>query len=151
MVNSFALMPRTRNRIEQKEFRQELRSHGTTTEAMLWSELKGRKLKGRKFRRQAGFGRYVADLYCPDEQLVVEVDGSAHQMPGAEYHDEIRDAFLKSLGVRVLRFDNKDVLDDLDAVLDEIARHFTEPGQQRTDRRTARRSALTHSRSRGEQ
>ena len=126
--------------MEQKEFRRELRSHGTASEAALWSGLKGRKLKGRKFRRQAGFGPYVADFYCPDELLIVEVDGPAHQMPGAEYYDEIRTAFLVKLGLRVIRFDNKDVLDDLESVLDEIARHFTVQGQLKTDRRTARRS-----------
>lgn len=132
------MMPRIRNRPQQKAFRQELRSNGTASEAVMWSQLKGRKLMGRKFRRQDGFGPFVVDFHCPDEHLVIELDGSIHDQAGSADHDEARDAYLARLGLRVLRFDNKSIMDDLEGVLEVVIKHFTTKGQERTDMRKAR-------------
>jgi len=136
-------MKRIRNLTEHKHFRKELRNEGTASEAVLWNELKGKKLCGRKFRRQDGFGPFVVDFYCPDEKLVIEIDGGIHDEPGSDEHDRLRDEWLERRGLRVLRFDNKAILDDLEGVLDEIERHFTPAGQASVEARKSRPRSKT--------
>jgi very-short-patch-repair endonuclease len=69
---------RIHNRVELKPFRKKLRNNSTSAEATLWTYLKNRQLEGRKFRRQHSIGNYIADFYCPEEQLVIELDGEGH-------------------------------------------------------------------------
>ena len=64
------------NRSEQKSFRQHLRTHGTRGEIVLWLCLKGRQVRGCKFRRQCGIEMYIVDFYCPQLKLAIEVDGA---------------------------------------------------------------------------
>jgi very-short-patch-repair endonuclease len=104
-----------------KSRRQELRSALTPAEIRLWQALKGRQLMGRKFRRQHSMGPYVLDFFCPAEALAVELDGSAHDSAAANERDERRDAFLASLKIRVVRFENRHVMENLEGVLAEIA------------------------------
>jgi very-short-patch-repair endonuclease len=93
------------NRKSLKSFRSSLRNNSTSAEATLWVMLKSKKLEGKKFRRQYGIGRYIADFCCPSEKLIIELDGNSH----GEYHkiqkDEKRDKFLESLGFTILRFE----------------------------------------------
>jgi very-short-patch-repair endonuclease len=112
------------NRKELKSVRRSLRSSGTSSEAVLWKCLSGNKLDGRKFRRQHSVGPFVLDFYCPSERLCVEVDGGAHQDPTSSVNDGSRDRYLADLGIRVVRIDNKDVIDDLDGVKDMIRSYF---------------------------
>ena len=107
-----------------KERRKELRSNLTPAEATLWKALKGCALKGRKFRRQYSIENYIVDFYCPEELLVVELDGQVHNDPIQSYHDYERTQRLESLGIRVVRFENKLVFSDLPGVLDMIASYF---------------------------
>jgi len=67
-------------------------------------------------------GSYVVDVYCPEAKLAVEVDGESHFDPASRIHDEKREEFLKSFGIRVLRFTNPEVYGQLDAVIEEIWR-----------------------------
>ena len=67
------------NRKEQKTLRQSLRNTATTSEKLLWSKLRARKLGGFKFRRQCGIAKYVVDFYCPELNLAIEVDGDVHE------------------------------------------------------------------------
>lgn len=98
----------TRKRMEETNNRaRALRQGGNMAEALLWSELKARKLGGHKFVRQSPIGPYFADFLCRERKLVVEVDG--HQHAGS-VHDEKRDAFMKAEGYSVIRFWNGDVL-----------------------------------------
>ena len=87
---------------------------------MLWELLRNRQLNDAKFRRQHQFGEYVCDFYCPEAKLAVECDGAVHLTAEAVAHDKKRDAYLKSQGVTVLRFENRVVLDDTDQVLETI-------------------------------
>ena len=112
------------NRKYQKEFRQKLRREATWYEKVLWSKLRGRQLKGRKFRRQAGFGKYIADFYCPSEKLVVELDGAYHSSESISVFDRERDLFFKSRGIRVLRIRNPKDREALENALLIIASHF---------------------------
>ena len=113
------------NRKYLKENRRELRSSLTPAEAELWKYLKEGQLSGRKFRRQQSVGNYILDFYCPSEKLAVELDGQIHLNSNAEYFDEKRDQALKSLGMKVLRFKNKEVFESHDAVLQEISSSFS--------------------------
>ena len=89
-------------------------------ELILWSRLKGKGLNGFKFRRQYGIGRYVADFYCAQVKLVIEIDGDSHFNPEAEEYDRLREKFIESAGIRVLRFTNNDIRGNLNGVLEVI-------------------------------
>ncbi len=109
---------------ELKSFRKELRKNLTPAEAKLWTALKNKQLQGRRFRRQYSVGKYILDFYCPEEKLAVELDGAGHfSFAGSEYDVE-RDAFMQYYDVKVLRFENKLVWEDLEYVLEEIKKNF---------------------------
>ncbi len=84
-----------------------LRQGGNQAEALLWLELKDRKLGDYKFTRQFPIGPYFADFCCRKQKLVVEIDGSQHA--GSDY-DRKRDAFMQAQGLSIIRFWNVDVL-----------------------------------------
>jgi very-short-patch-repair endonuclease len=86
--------------------------------------LKKSQLEGRKFRRQQSIGKYVVDFYCPKEMLAVELDGVYHFTEEGIEHDDRKTDFLNSLGIRVLRFENEKVFENIDAVLETIRLHF---------------------------
>lgn len=115
------------NRKELKPRRKQLRNNSTSAEATLWKHLKGKQLEGKKFRRQHSIGNYIVDFYCPSEKLVVELDGAVHfTEQGAEY-DRKRTRFLNALGIRVIRFENERVFEDIEGVLRAIADCFIKP------------------------
>ncbi|WP_333600649.1 endonuclease domain-containing protein [Flavobacterium sp.] len=109
-----------------KSFRTELRKNLTPAEAFLWKQLQKAKLDNRKFRRQHSIGNYIVDFYCPSEQLAIELDGEGHYHEAAQPYDEERDLFIAYFNIRVLRFENKQVFDNLEAVLEEIRKCFIE-------------------------
>ena len=90
----------------------------TRAEEILWKQLRGSRFNGAKFRRQIPFDRYIADFYCHAAKLVVELDGKQHEW-FADY-DAGRTAVIENFGVRVLRFTNAEVCEDLDSVLSRI-------------------------------
>ncbi len=112
------------NRKPLKEFRKELRNNLTPAEAVLWTALQKKQLEGRKFRRQHSIGKYVVDFYCPAEKLVVELDGAEHYTPEGSDYDEKRDAFIIGLNIKVLRYENRDIYNNLEAVLEDIKNNF---------------------------
>jgi very-short-patch-repair endonuclease len=92
----------------------------TGTELLLWSRLRGHRLGGHRFRRQAPLGPFVVDFACYASRLAVEIDGPAHEVSMRQ--DALRDAYLGRSGFRVLRFSADDVLQRLDDVLATILR-----------------------------
>ena len=110
--------PSDRHQPRAYERARQLRRPLTPAEVILWRELRGRRLGGFKFRRQQPIGPYIADFFCPAAKLVVELDGETHL--GREEKDAARQAYLESLGYRVLRFWNPDVYDELEAVREAI-------------------------------
>ena len=117
-------MQKIHNLTRLKPVRKILRTNMTTAEIALWKQLQNNQLQGRKFRRQHSIGNYVVDFYCPAEKLVIELDGATHDTEQGFQHDVKRDAWLGTVGVRVLRFENCDVLTNMEGVLVEISRHF---------------------------
>jgi very-short-patch-repair endonuclease len=99
-----------------------LRRQLTPSESVLWWRLRAGRFDGFKFRRQHPMGPYIVDFYCAQQRLVVEVDGDSHFTREGRAHDERRARFLASCNVRVLRFDNHQVRDQLPDVLDAIHR-----------------------------
>jgi len=104
---------------DEVETARRLRRDHTDAESRLWQQLRDRRLRGRKFRRQVPVGRYFADFACIEARLVVELDGSQHGETRADY-DRLRTEALNAAGFRVMRFWNNDVFDDLDGVLTAI-------------------------------
>ncbi|MDS4019495.1 MAG: endonuclease domain-containing protein [Candidatus Competibacter sp.] len=103
-----------------KPRRKELRAGMTPAEIRLWQALKHSQLEHLKFRRQHSIGPFIADFYCPAAKLVIELDGSAHDSESAQQQDRERTAYLVSLGLRVIRFENREVMENLEGVLAEI-------------------------------
>jgi len=97
----------------------ELRKNSTFAEDLLWQHLRGEKLNV-KFRRQHPIGYYIADFYCSQLCLVVEVDGESHTDLAAREHDVNRDLYLRDSGLTVLRFTNHAVMHDLPTVIETI-------------------------------
>jgi type I restriction enzyme R subunit len=98
-----------------------LRRAQTSAEEFLWSLLRNRQLAGYKFRRQHQYGNYIADFYCHDAQLIVECDGPVHEENEQWQHDQEREYYLSTQGLRVIRFANTDILDHPEHVLEAIA------------------------------
>ena len=98
-----------------------LRRQLTPQEQTLWYRLRDRRLGGHKFRRQVAMQGYVLDFYCAESRLVVELDGGQHNEDAHALKDRQRDAVLGERGIKVLRFWNDQVVNELDAVLTKIA------------------------------
>ncbi len=94
----------------------QLRQNRTGAERKLWSRLRRKQLAGARFRQQVPVGRYIVDFFCPEAQLIIEVDGSQHSAK----RDSTRDEWLAKEGYRVLRFWNNDVLKNIDGVVTTI-------------------------------
>jgi very-short-patch-repair endonuclease len=99
-----------------------LRANLTDAEERLWARLRRKQILGVQFYRQKPIGNYIADFYAPAARLVVEVDGSQHFEPRQAEHDRHRTADLTRLGLRVLRYTDRQVLLELDSVAEEIFR-----------------------------
>lgn len=100
-----------------KKLAAELRTHSTQSEVLLWEELKGKHLEGYRFIRQEPMGEYIVDFYCKEVGLVIELDGLSHQSEETMDKDGKKEEYLKSIGLRVLRFEDEDVVKDRENVL----------------------------------
>ena len=101
-----------------------LRRKLTPAEDFLWQALRNRRIANFKFRRQHPIGPFIADFFCHAADLVIEVDGDVHDVPEVKEYDAEREAYLKNLGLTLLRFRNEEVLVNLGYVLDEIEKHL---------------------------
>ena len=101
-----------------------MRAGQTRAEQRLWQELRGGRINGLRFRRQHPVGRFIADFYCVQAALVIEVDGPVHERQVDS--DAERDAYLQAMGLRVLRFTNLEVLSETGAVVERIKEFVTD-------------------------
>lgn len=92
--------------------------------AFLWNYLKVRRLNAKRFTKQHSIGNYIVDFYCASELLIIELDGEAHNTPESIVHDEVRTAYFQQMDYVAIRFENKLVFDQLEAVLQEITDNF---------------------------
>ena len=111
------MIPYNRN---LKQYCRQLRGNMTNAERHLWAKIRMKQLKGYQFYRQKPIGDYIVDFFCPRAKLVIEVDGSQHFSDEMTEYDRIRNEYLSSLGLRVLRFTNTDVLTHIERVIENI-------------------------------
>ncbi|UWU48211.1 DNA methyltransferase [Limnospira platensis] len=104
------------------EVARQFRKEPTPSEHILWQGLRGRKLEGRKFRRQQPIGVFIVDFFCGAERLIVEVDGGIHK--SQQEADQQRQELLESLGLRVIRLSSELVETNLDEALAVIRQAF---------------------------
>lgn len=114
---------RLNNLIGLKNNRRNLRQQLTPAEARLWSYLQSSQL-GKKFRRQHSIGYYILDFYCPKKKLAIELDGSPHDTEEGYKNDQERTCYLENKGIKVIRFENKEVINNLEGVLTEIKKYL---------------------------
>ncbi|MEI6222209.1 MAG: endonuclease domain-containing protein [bacterium] len=108
-----------------------LRREMTQPEVILWNRLRDKQIAGCKFRRQHSIGRYIADFYCVEHKLVIEVDGETHYISeSAKVDDTIRDNYFHALEIAVLHFTNKDIIENCDGVITVIYNFLTKPEMQ---------------------
>jgi very-short-patch-repair endonuclease len=102
------------------EYGRALRQEKTQAEEFLWERIRNKKLSGLKFRRQHPLLNYIADFYCHEKKLVIEVDGAVHAKEANAEYDKGRTSELTELGVTVIRFWNDEVMIDIEKVLARI-------------------------------
>jgi len=106
--------------IKLKEPSRQLRKNMTDAEQALWTRLRRKQLLDVQFYRQKPIGNFIVDFYAPAVNLVIEVDGCQHYEPMHRHKDMLRDSFLAAEGLEVARFDNLQVLNEIDAVIEKI-------------------------------
>ena len=106
--------------LAKTETARRLRREATAAERKLWEALRGRRLEGFKFLRQAPVGPFVADFLCREHRLVVEADGETHRTADELAADARRSSYLERDGYRVLRLRNEDVLDGMEGAIAAI-------------------------------
>ena len=97
-----------------------LRQEPTVTEKLLWDHLRSKRFKDLKFRRQHPMGRYIADFYCREPRLVIELEGGVHDEKDQKEYDRIRQEIIEARGLRVLRIKNEEVVRNVEEVLQKI-------------------------------
>ena len=105
-------------------FRRILRKKMTFAEVALWIMIKNKQLDGVRFLRQYSAGHYILDFYTPQFKLAIELDGEGHFTEQQTAYDKRRDEYLNSLGIRVLRFENFEVIEYPDRTLEEIRKYL---------------------------
>jgi len=92
----------------------------TEAERLLWEKIRGKQLKGYQFYRQKTISSCIVDFYCPKARLVIELDGGQHYSPEGKEKDRTRDEYMKSIGLRVLRFSDREVFENIQGILEKI-------------------------------
>ncbi|MCK7608302.1 endonuclease domain-containing protein [Acinetobacter portensis] len=106
-----------------KQASRDLRNNMTDAEKLLWSRLRNKQILGLQFYRQKPILNFIVDFYCPAVNLVIECDGSQHFTEDGLEADRVRDEALAQLGLKVLRFDNGQVMGQIDDVVEVVYRY----------------------------
>jgi very-short-patch-repair endonuclease len=101
-----------------------LRKNSTPAEKLLWKMIRNRDVMGFKFRRQHPLLYFVADFYCHEALLVIELDGDIHELQDVQQYDKQREEKIKELGITVLRFKNEEVFAEPEMVIKKIEEHL---------------------------
>lgn len=103
-----------------KQASRDLRNNMTDAEQLLWRKLRRKQILGLQFYRQKPILNFIVDFYCPAANLVIECDGGQHYTADGLEADRARDQALAQLGLNVLRFDNRQILTEIDGVVEKI-------------------------------
>ena len=110
---------------ELKELARQLQNNATKAEIRLWQYLK-RDQMGYDFHRQKPIGNYIADFYCHDLRLVIEIDGYSHSFEEVATKDLLKESAFEKMELTVIRFDDRDVMDSIDSVLKGIENYISD-------------------------
>ena len=113
-----------------KDLVRKLRNNSTKSEIKLWAFLKGKQMKGYDFHRQKPIGNYILDFFCNELMLAIELDGFSHRIDEVMEKDIIKEKAMHDLGITVLRFDDREVMDDIENVLRVIEKKIEEIGKK---------------------
>jgi very-short-patch-repair endonuclease len=102
------------------QYGSELRQKPTKAEEILWEYLRNRKMDGLKFRRQHPVDKFIADFYCHEKKLIIELDGAVHDDTMNAKYDEARTYQLSGSGIRVVRFRNSEIENNIEGVLNTV-------------------------------
>ena len=103
-----------------KQYSGQLRKQMTDAERLLWSQIRRKQLKGLQFYRQKIVGNYIVDFYCAEAKLVLELDGGQHYSKNGKEQDSVRDSYMREIGLRILRFSDREVFENLEGVMMKI-------------------------------
>jgi very-short-patch-repair endonuclease len=103
-----------------KDYARSLRKNMTDAERLLWSRIRRKQLKSYQFYRQKILGNYIVDFYCPRTRLIIELDGGQHYEEEGMKRDKKRDSYFENIGLKVLRFSDRDVFKNLNGVFERI-------------------------------
>ena len=103
-----------------KNISRTLRKNMTDTEKFLWYRIRKGQCKNYQFYRQRPIGNYIVDFYCPKGKIILELDGGQHYTPEGTKRDIKRDDYFKKLGLKVLRFSDREILENIEGVLEKI-------------------------------
>jgi very-short-patch-repair endonuclease len=109
-----------------KELARQLRNNSTQSEIKLWHFLKGKQMRGYDFHRQKPLLDFIADFYCYELKLVIELDGYTHLLEETQLKDEKKQKSFEKVGLHVLRFLDEEVMHDIDNVLRVIESYIEE-------------------------
>jgi very-short-patch-repair endonuclease len=109
---------------ETHEKAKHLRHKETDAEKKLWSLLRNRQLVGKKFRRQHPFTDFILDFYCHEHKLGIELDGNHHLNNDVKEYDASRSRYIALYGVTIIRFMNKELMNEPEKVLEKICAHL---------------------------
>ncbi|MDH6356686.1 DUF559 domain-containing protein [Parabacteroides sp. PF5-9] len=109
-----------------------LRNESTRSEIYLWKYLKGKQL-GYRFIRQKPIGVYIVDFYCKELHLAIELDGISHHWEETVEKDERKEAYLRTLGIELIRFQDAEVLGNIDYVIGVILDYIEKGNEDGTD------------------
>jgi len=113
------------NKAEVKSNRKVLRNNMPLAEQLIWHKLKNKQLVGYKFRRQYSINNFVVDFYCPKTKLAIEIDGESHfDSIKSKIIDMDRQKSIESVGIKIIRFTNNDIYNNIDGVLQEIIKNL---------------------------
>ena len=113
-------MTKIYNKTNNKKKRRELRKNQTPEGLIFWAHVKDRRFHGYKFRRQFSIGNYIADFYCPELKLVVEIDGGQHLEEENMEKDLSRTEYFSDLGMKVKRYTNLEIKNNLESALGDL-------------------------------
>lgn len=116
------------NHKSQTPKRQALRKNIPEPEKRLWQKLRKEQLIGIKFRRQYSVGPYVIDFYSPKTRLGIEIDGDSHFWGDTPAYDKERQIYIEANGIKLIRFTNREVIENLEGVLEKITIIVMAPG-----------------------
>jgi very-short-patch-repair endonuclease len=107
-----------------KPLARKLRQGMTEAERFFWGKVRKKQLHGYQFYRQKNIGNYIVDFYCPAARLIIELDGGQHYSLEGKQKDRVRDDDLISLGFNMLRFSDREVLTNIEGVLEQVFEHL---------------------------